>query len=53
VAVRTVALGARAEVDGVAWVEVTEGLARGDRLLAERAGTVPEGRTWRMAPGKP
>ncbi len=53
VTVRTVALGARAEVDGTPWVEVTQGLASGDRLLADRAGAVPEGSLWRMAPGKP
>ena len=53
VTVRTVALGTRAEIDGVAWVEVTQGLAPGDRLLAERAGAVPEGSAWRMAPAKP
>ena len=53
VTVRTVALGTRAEVDGMAWVEVTQGLAPGDRLLAERAGAVPEGSAWRMAPAKP
>jgi hypothetical protein len=48
-----VALGVRAEVDGSAWVEVTQGLAAGDRLLAGSAGAVPEGSLWRMAPGKP
>jgi RND family efflux transporter MFP subunit len=53
VTARTVALGVRAEVDGSAWVEVTQGLAAGDRLLAGSAGAVPEGSLWRMAPGKP
>ena len=51
--VRTVALGVRAEVDGVSWVEVTQGLAAGDRLLAGSAGAVPEGSAWRPAPAKP
>ena len=53
VTVRTVALGVRAEVDGVSWVEVTQGLAAGDRLLAGSAGAVPEGSAWRPAPAKP
>ncbi|MEN9418705.1 MAG: hypothetical protein RI988_2325 [Pseudomonadota bacterium] len=49
VAARTVSLGARAEIDGVAWVEVSEGLAAGEQLLAGSAGAVPEGSRWRMA----
>jgi hypothetical protein len=49
VTVRTVTLGARAEIDGVAWVEVSEGLAAGDQLLAGSAGAVPEGSRWRLA----
>jgi membrane fusion protein (multidrug efflux system) len=49
VTVRTVTLGARGEIDGVAWVEVSEGLAAGERLLASSAGAVPEGSRWRMA----
>lgn len=53
VTARTVALGVRTEIDGLAWVELTEGLAAGDRLLAGSAGAVPEGSAWRTAPGKP
>jgi len=53
VTARTVALGVRTEIDGLAWVELIEGLAAGDRLLAGSAGAVPEGSAWRAAPGKP
>ncbi|MFM7705607.1 MAG: efflux RND transporter periplasmic adaptor subunit [Rubrivivax sp.] len=42
----------RTEIDGVAWAEVTEGLAAGDRLLAGSAGAVPEGSPWRPAADK-
>ena len=49
VVARTVALGERSEVDGVQWVEVSKGLAEGERVLAGSAGAVPEGSAWRMA----
>lgn len=52
VTARTVTLGARAEVDGVGWVEVSEGLGAGDRLLAGSAGAVPEGSAWRLVADK-
>ena len=47
---RTLSLGSRGESDGVTVVEVLQGLAEGDRVLAASAGLVPGGVRLKLPP---
>ena len=47
---RTLTLGSRGESDGVAVVEVLQGLAEGDQVLAASAGLVPDGVRLKLPP---
>ncbi len=45
---QTVNTGLRGTLDGVEFVEVTQGLAEGAKVLAGSAGSVTEGAAWRL-----
>lgn len=49
IVVQTVRTGSRGTADGVEWVEVTQGLAEGTRVLAGTVGNLPEGVRWKPA----
>lgn len=51
IVVQTVRIGSRGTTDGVEWVEVTQGLAEGARVLSGTVGTLPEGVRWKPASG--
>ncbi len=49
IVVQTVRIGSRGTADGVEWVEVTQGLAEGTRVLSGTVGNLPEGVRWKPA----